>query len=139
MTPSLIHLPISWNAQPRPSKATISVIRKDWSGITCRLRHKPGAKILEICSAGLGTTLFVAEELGRNPDMHSRLIATVTNGWQARWENWMQLVHGDSAKIARMGLPKMDFCMTSPPFMAKNQKWNPSSPVIRNTQATTLT
>ncbi|MBU0800907.1 MAG: site-specific DNA-methyltransferase [Alphaproteobacteria bacterium] len=74
--------------------------------------------------AGLGTTLFVAEEMGRvpygieyDPDRH---------GWTAgQMTHWQNLIHGDSAQMQRLGLPKMDFCMSSPPFMRKNSKWNP--------------
>lgn len=84
---------------------------------------KPGDKILDPFS-GLGTTLFVAEEMKRipfgveyDPKRHQ---------WVAgQMENWMHLVNGDSAKIAAMGFPKMDFCMTSPPYMPCHHKWNP--------------
>lgn len=84
---------------------------------------KPGDKVFDPF-AGLGTTLFVAEELKRIPfgieaegDRHA---------WAAgQLKNWQNLIHGDAARMARMDLPKMDFAMTSPPFMAKNERWNP--------------
>lgn len=74
--------------------------------------------------AGLGTTLFVAEEMGRvpygieaDPDRH---------GWSAgQLENWTHLLLADAADMGRLGLPKMDFCIASPPFMRRNDKWNP--------------
>lgn len=74
--------------------------------------------------AGLGTTLFVAEEMGRvpygiesDPDRHS---------WSAgQLENWMNLLPGDAAQMRKMGFPKMDFSITSPPFMRMQDRWNP--------------
>ncbi len=74
--------------------------------------------------AGLGTTLFVAEELGRkaygveaDPRRHE---------WVAgQLDNWMGVVCADSARVARLGFPKMDFCMTSPPFMPVTDTYNP--------------
>lgn len=84
---------------------------------------KPGAKVFDPFT-GLGTTLFVAEELKRNP--FGIEADDQRHGWTAgQLEKWMQVVHGDSAKLGRYGLPKMDFCFTSPPYMAKNHKWNP--------------
>ena len=74
--------------------------------------------------AGLGTTLFVAEELGRKP--FGMEADANRHAWAAgQLENWASLMHGDAAKIDRYDFPKMDFCMTSPPFMPKTHKWNP--------------
>jgi len=83
----------------------------------------PGNRIFDPF-AGLGTTLFVAEEMGRipygmeaDPDRHA---------WVAgQLEHWMHLRHGDAATMGKIGFPGMDFSMTSPPYMAKNHKWNP--------------
>lgn len=84
---------------------------------------KPGDKVFDPF-AGLGTTLFVAEELKRIPfgiEADPR-----RHQWVAgQLEHWMHLVNGDSARAAAMGFPKMDFSMTAPPFMAINHKWNP--------------
>jgi hypothetical protein len=74
--------------------------------------------------AGLGTTLFVAEEMHRIPfgvECDPRRFAWVA-GQLACWPN---LVCGDSRELASLGFPKMDFAMTSPPFMARNHRWNP--------------
>lgn len=74
--------------------------------------------------AGLGTSLFVAEELGRIPfgieaDPNRRQ-------WVAgQLEHWTHLVHGDAGRMKHYGLPKMDFCITAPPFMKKSDRWNP--------------
>ena len=73
---------------------------------------------------GLGTTLFVAEEMGRvgygvehEPKKYQ---------WVAgQLKNWRNLQIGDAADMLNLGFPKMDFAMTSPPFMPKHHKWNP--------------
>jgi hypothetical protein len=43
-------------------------------------------------------------------------------------KHWANLRHGDSFKLASLGFPKMDFCMTSPPYMPRDHKWNPLRP-----------
>ena len=43
----------------------------------------------------------------------------------AQLEHWQNIIHGDAAEIADFGFPKMDFCITSPPYMPKHHKWNP--------------
>lgn len=84
---------------------------------------KKGARVFDPF-AGLGTTLFVAEELGRKP--FGMEADANRHAWAAgQLENWASLMHGDAAKINRYDFPKMDFCMTSPPFMPKTHKWNP--------------
>lgn len=73
---------------------------------------------------GLGTTLFVAEEMGRIPygiEAEERKFE-----WSAgQLEHWQNVIYGDAGNIDKYGLPKMDFCMTSPPYMPKHHKWNP--------------
>jgi len=86
---------------------------------------KPGDKIFDPFS-GLGTTLFVAEELKRVPYgiEHDR----TRYEWSAgQLEHWDQVIYGDSREMLSYGLPKMDFCMTSPPYMPCHHKWNPLS------------
>lgn len=84
---------------------------------------KRGDKIFDPFT-GLGTTLFVAEELNRNPFGIEADLKRYE--WVAgQLTHWQQLAYGDAAKMAGYDLPKMDACMTSPPFMAKHQKWNP--------------
>ncbi len=84
---------------------------------------KRGSKVFDPF-AGLGTTLFVAEEMQRIPfgverDLRRHL-------WVAgQLEHWPNLVYGDSAELAAHGFPKMDFAMTSPPFMPRHHRWNP--------------
>ena len=84
---------------------------------------RAGAKVFDPF-AGLGTTLFVAEEMKRtpfgieaDPQRHEWVAGQLTH--------WTHLCHADSARMASLRLPKMDFCYTSPPFMSVTQKWNP--------------
>lgn len=84
---------------------------------------KKGDRVLDPF-AGLGTTLFVAEELGRVP--YGVEAERERFEWTAgQVENWQNVFHEDSAKIAQLGLPKMDLCVTSPPFMPIDHDWNP--------------
>lgn len=84
---------------------------------------KSGAKVFDPF-AGLGTTLFVAEELGRIPfgteaDLHKY-------EWVAgQLEHWMNHRHDDAALCSYYDFPKMDLVLTSPPFMHKDHQWNP--------------
>lgn len=84
---------------------------------------RPGDKVFDPFT-GLGTTLFVAEELRRIPygvEQDAR-----RHQWVAgQLKHWANLVHGDSAKLSSYGFPKMDFSMASPPFMPRHHKWNP--------------
>ena len=84
---------------------------------------KKGQKIFDPFF-GLGTTAFVAEELGRIP--YGVEADTLRHEWTAgQIEHWNNLINDDSINIPDMGFPKMDFCITSPPFMRINDKWNP--------------
>ena len=82
-----------------------------------------GDKVLDPF-AGLGTTLFVAEEMRRVPfglELDPR-----RQQWVAgQLEHWTNLRRGDAARLGRCDFPKMDFSMSSPPFMARHHKWNP--------------
>ncbi|MEM9468565.1 MAG: DNA methyltransferase, partial [Pseudomonadota bacterium] len=74
--------------------------------------------------AGLGTTLFCAEELNRKA--FGMEIERQKYEWvAAQIENWMGLVNDDAAKMDLYDFPKMDLILTSPPFMGKNHQWNP--------------
>ena len=93
------------------------------------LRHfigahtKKGGRVFDPF-AGLGTTLFVAEEMGRVP------FGIEANPNRQQWvagqlDHWTHLVHGDAGRMKSYGFPKMDFCITAPPFMRKSDRWNP--------------
>lgn len=73
---------------------------------------------------GLGTTVFVAEELNRVP--YGIEYDQQRFEWVAgQLQHWTNIRHADSARLNRLGLPKMDLCLTSPPFIRKSDKWNP--------------
>ena len=66
--------------------------------------------------AGFGTTLVVAEQMGRRAvgveyleDRASYIAGRIGDG--------ARIVHGDSRRIDELGLPTCDFCITSPPYM----------------------
>ncbi len=74
--------------------------------------------------AGLGTTLFAAEKLGRVPfgvEYDKRRFSYVKSQLQHK-EN---LINGDSMKLSNYALPRCNFCFTSPPYMAESDNENP--------------
>lgn len=84
---------------------------------------KPGDRIFDPF-AGLGTTLFTAEEMRRIP------FGVEADRQRYEWvagqmRHWTNLIHGDTGKLASYGLPRMDFSMTSPPYMPRRHEWNP--------------
>jgi len=84
---------------------------------------KKGARVFDPFM-GLGTTAMVAEEMGRIP--YGIEADRKRYEWGAgQIENWNNIRHGDSAKIGSYGFPKMDFAITSPPYMPSHHKWNP--------------
>lgn len=84
---------------------------------------KKGDKVLDPF-LGLGTTAFVAEEMGRIP--YGKEADRKRFEWAAgQLEHWNNIHYGDSAQIALGDFPKMDFCMTSPPYMPMHHQWNP--------------
>lgn len=73
---------------------------------------------------GCGTSAFVAEEMGRIP------YGIEADGERFEWaagqlSYWQNIICDDSADMAAYNLPKMDFVITSPPFMLAHHKWNP--------------
>ena len=88
------------------------------------LRHytRPGTIVLDPF-AGYGTTLTVAEAMDRAG------YGVETDLRRVRYARTLlrhptRLIHGDAREIATYGLPPIDFCMTSPPFMAHNEPEN---------------
>ena len=85
---------------------------------------KAGDKVFDPF-AGLGTTLFVAEEMNRVP--YGIEADLKRYEWVAgQLTHWQHLAFGDSATLLpKLDVPKFDFCMTSPPYMPRHHKWNP--------------
>lgn len=74
--------------------------------------------------AGLGTTLFTAEKMGRVP--FGLEYEGTRHAWVAgQLTHWQNHFHADAANMRALGLPKMDFCFTCPPFMKRGDRWNP--------------
>ncbi len=77
---------------------------------------RPGDTVLDPF-AGYGTTLIVAERLGRIPfgvELNEEKVSYARSKL-ARPE---RLISGDSRSLAAIDLPPIDFSMTSPPYMA---------------------
>jgi DNA modification methylase len=74
--------------------------------------------------AGFGTTLLVAEKMRRksigieNDQLRFDYMQSVL-------KNPDSILHGDARMISALDLPLMDFCITSPPYMGKNDNENP--------------
>lgn len=74
--------------------------------------------------AGYGTTLIVAERLGRIPfgvELNEEKVNYARNKL-TRPEN---LIQGDSRLLATIDLPAIDFSITSPPYMNKDDQEDP--------------
>jgi DNA modification methylase len=84
---------------------------------------KRGDIVLDIF-AGLGTTLFVAEEMGRIP-FGIEFVKERYEYIKENLENKDNIINGDALKLLEYELPKCDFCFGSPPFMGKNSTTNP--------------
>lgn len=74
--------------------------------------------------AGYGTTLLVAEEMGRvayGVEFDERRVAYA----RSKLSHPENLIHGDSRQLASYDLPPFDFSIASPPYMGKNDIENP--------------
>ena len=82
-----------------------------------------GDMVLDIF-AGLGTTFFVAEEMGRVPYgieyVEERYLYI-----KEHIKNKDNIIHGDALKLQDYKLPKCDFCIASPVYMNKDDTENP--------------
>lgn len=79
---------------------------------------QPGAVVLDPF-AGFGTTLLVAEAMGRagwGVEYDAARVAYVREQLRAP----ERIIHGDSRELARYELPRFDFSITSPPFMTEH-------------------
>jgi DNA modification methylase len=69
--------------------------------------------------AGYGTTLFVAERMGRIP-YGVEIDQNKVNLIKSKLANPENIIHGDSRLLANVDFPRIDFSMTSPPYMTKD-------------------
>ena len=69
--------------------------------------------------AGFGTTLFVAEKMGRIP-FGVEIDQDKVNYVRSKLVRPESIIHGDSRLLANIDLPAIDFSITSPPYMTKN-------------------
>ena len=74
--------------------------------------------------AGYGTTLFIAEELGRL-GYGVEFSKEKANYVQGLLEHPERLIHGDSLKLLGYDLPFIDLCLTSPPYTNRSDTENP--------------
>ena len=73
---------------------------------------------------GFGTTLKVAEELGRVPygiEYEEDRVELV----RERVDHGDNLVHGSALALESYDLPSFDCCLTSPPYMVEGMETNP--------------
>jgi DNA modification methylase len=84
---------------------------------------KPGQIVFDPF-AGFGTTLFVAEEMGRigYGIEYSQSKADYIHGLLAHPEH---LIHGDSRNLKEYDIPPVDLCLTSPPYTNASDTENP--------------
>lgn len=82
-----------------------------------------GDKILDPFT-GLGTTFFASEKMKRIP-FGVEADDQRYNWVKERVVHPENLILGDSADLLSYNFPKMDFSITSPPYMPHHHKWNP--------------
>ncbi len=88
-----------------------------------RIYTRPGDIVLDPF-AGYGTTLVVAETMGRTPfgvESDPRRIAYI----RSQLQQSAGLIHGDSRHLLDYRLPLCDFSITSPPYMERDDPENP--------------
>jgi len=86
---------------------------------------KKGDKVFDPF-AGLGTTLLVAQKLGRI-GIGIEYDKERYNYIKERLKSPSKIILGGSMKISNYNLPKFDFSLTSPPYMRSFDKENPFS------------
>ena len=74
--------------------------------------------------AGYGTTLLIAEELGRI-GYGIEFSQSKANYVQGLLAHPQRLIHGDSRNLKQYDLPSFDLCFTSPPYTNRSDTENP--------------
>jgi DNA modification methylase len=88
-----------------------------------RQHTRPGDSVLDPF-AGYGTTLIVAEAMGRVPygvEFDARRIRYI----RSLLQHPQNVIHGDSRELLRYQFPPIDFSITSPPYMAAHDAEDP--------------
>ncbi len=85
-----------------------------------KIYTKNGDKVFDMF-AGLGTTLIVAEEMNLIP-FGIELREEFCDYIKTILINKNNIIHGDARNLNNYNLPKMDFCITSPPYMHKDDE-----------------
>lgn len=84
---------------------------------------KPGDLVFDPF-AGFGTTLIVAETMGRRA-LGIEFDKPRADYIRTRLREKTAIIHGDSRRLSQLSLPPVDFLMTSPPFMARGDAEDP--------------
>lgn len=83
----------------------------------------PGSVILDPF-AGFGTTLLVAQNMGRIPfgiELDLKKVLYV----REKLKDPLHLIHGDSTQLASYSFPNFDLLLTSPPYMNSYETLSP--------------
>ena len=86
---------------------------------------KSGDSVLDIF-AGFGTSLFVAQEMKRIPygiECEKALCDYIRENLSTQFKD--NIIHGDCRHISSLNLPKVNFLITSPPYMQQEDKEAP--------------
>jgi DNA modification methylase len=84
---------------------------------------RPGGSVLDPF-AGYGTTLIAAEAMGRVPygvEFDARRAKYV----RSQIQHPSNLIHGDTRQLLSYAIPPIDFSMTSPPYMGRDDVEDP--------------
>lgn len=108
--------PASWINDEHFPTSLVAFVIKTYS--------QPGARVLDPF-AGSGTTLAVAEHLGRQA-VGVELLADRVAMARARVDDPSCVIQGDALHLDQLALGTFDLCLTSPPYMsAVNHLQNP--------------
>lgn len=121
----------TWLYLPRGNKTTLParfrdahVRYPDSMGEYCISEFSEPGQVVFDPFAGYGTTLLLAEEMGRvgYGIEFSKQKASYVQGLLEHPEH---LIHGDSRKLREVHLPPIDLCLTSPPYTNRADTENP--------------
>ncbi|GAA2756934.1 DNA methyltransferase [Actinopolymorpha rutila] len=85
----------------------------------------PGDVVLDPF-AGFGTTLVVAEKLGRRP-VGLEILPSRVAYVRERLRDPSAIIEADARRLGELDLPPVDFTMTSPPYMTRSD--HPENPL----------